>query len=1101
MVLPSVWFAMLNKKESNKIKQYNTMRKTFTFMVLLLAALLPASVGAQNCNITLPWSQNFEGLATGADAFVPCWTRVDSCISGSAVYPNVYSYGSTHGNVLNFMGNGMTSSGTMRAATPCIPAPLNSLELSFVVYKNTLNLYLATNPADQSTYVLVGSYAPGYSWTTYEVRTNTIAGAPADTGYLVFTCPFGSGYSNGNPYLDDLYVTELNPCERPSELVADRVGVNSALLAWPEVQGAWSYNVSYSTNANMTNATVVVAPTASITLTGLDANTHYYVQVTTVCGENSESDPRATEFTTQLSCYSITNLRQVAVNHESAAFQWDYDMRGNDADAVVTYLRDLDDPSAGDYEEMSYGPNYHFFSGLDFTHRYLALFRTICGADTAEAVSIPIRFPNCGETALSPDSTQWSNDHPVVTFYNYSYSQMMYPASALYDMDSIRGIALRRHVRSQSVATSRTMSIWLGTAPATTTTFGSPMSVNSMTQVANNVNYILLNQEWDTLLFTTPFEYDGTSNIIVTIVDNTGSNTSMGATPYWLWHESDWPMHYKFNDDNPYSAATPPSVSHKNHLPDLRFVGLCDVDEFCEAPVMAVVAVDSVTADIEWLATGSAVSWNVQYRTMGGGSWTTVTGITSAPYTLTGLTPDTRYEVRIGVDCGGQVRYGSAVPFLTQCAIQHIPFHFEQSDLDAVIGPGFTSCWSFSRYILRGHLSLSHRAYLCNIDYNQWIMLPAVAEHLSGARLRTWAAVSSPSMVRVGVASQSDCSDVVWVDTIDLPGTDPNTDTNKYITYFDNYEGDGNRIVLSPIVDNEYSFVYFFDFHIEYAEGCRPVVGMTLDSADANSLSFHWTPVGTGAQWLVYVDGVEHGLATSPNYTVTGLNPYTRYDITVRTFCGEGDTSFARTATFLTGCEGESCLFTVNAVSLLDTGWAGGFLEIVSGNIEVGTVRMNSGRSVSNTFMVCADMPLSFNWYSGNADSICAFTILNEVGDTLYICNNASTIDSTFLTIDSICSFGGGDEPGPGPNPGGIDGVSGAKVTLSPNPAKGMVTVNGIEAGAEVSLVDLNGREVLAVKPSGKQSVAIDLHGLSRGAYFVRVVGEKTTVIKKLIVQ
>lgn len=1081
------------------------MRKTFTFMVLLLAALLPTSVGAQNCNITLPWSENFDSYTTdGGTALPNCWNRLSGYQIGSSIRPNFYVFNSgTHGTVMNFNGTGSSgASGVMKISTPRIPAPLNSLELSFEVSGSGLMLYAATDTANTSTYVLIGTYSgPSmYQWSSYEFNTSNMTGVPADTGFLVFAAAFG-GTDASTARLDNLYVTAFNPCERPSEVVADRVGVNSALVVWPEVSGAWSYNVSYSTHADMSNATLATSPTASITLTGLDANTHYYVQVTTVCGENSESDPRATEFTTQLSCYSITNLRQVAVNHESAAFQWDYDMRGNDADAVVTYLRDLDDPSAGDYEEMSYGPNYHFFSGLDFTHRYLALFRTICGADTAEAVSIPIRFPNCGETALSPDSTQWSNDHPVVTFYNYSYSQMMYPASALYDMDSIRGIALRRHVRSQSVATSRTMSIWLGTAPATTTTFGSPMSVNSMTQVANNVNYILLNQEWDTLLFTTPFEYDGTSNIIVTIVDNTGSNTSMGATPYWLWHESDWPMHYKFNDDNPYSAATPPSVSHKNHLPDLRFVGLCDVDEFCEAPVMAVVAVDSVTADIEWLATGSAVSWNVQYRTIGGGSWTTVTGITSAPYTLTGLTPDTRYEVRIGVDCGGQVRYGSPVPFLTQCALQHIPFHFEQSDLDAVIGPGFTSCWSFSRYILRGHLSLSHRAYLCNIDYNQWIMLPAVAEHLSGARLRTWAAVSSPSMVRVGVASQSDCSDVVWVDTIDLPGTDPNTDTNKYITYFDNYEGDGNRIVLSPIVDNQYSFVYFFDFHIEYAEGCRPVVGMTLDSADANSLSFHWTPVGTGTQWLVYVDGVEHGLATSPNYTVTGLNPYTRYDITVRTFCGEGDTSFARTATFLTGCEGESCLFTVNAVSLLDTGWAGGFLEIVSGNIEVGTVRMNSGRSVSNTFMVCADMPLSFNWYSGNADSICAFTILNEVGDTLYICNNASTIDSTFLTIDSICSFGGGDEPGPGPNPGGIDGVTGAKVTLSPNPAKGMVTVNGIEAGAEVSLVDLNGREVLAVKPSGKQSVAVDLHGLSRGAYFVRVVGEKTTVIKKLIVQ
>lgn len=1078
------------------------MRKNYTFVLLLAALLLPAGLQAQNnCDITLPWSQNFEGLATGTNTFVPCWTRVDSCISGSAVYPNVYSYGSTHGNVLNFMGNGMTSSGTMRAATPRIPAPLNSLELSFVVYKNTLNLYLATNPADQSTYVLVGSYAPGYVWTTYEVRTNTIAGAPADTGYLVFTGTISSTYGQYcTAYLDDLYVSQLNPCERPSEVVADRVGVNSALIVWPEVAGAWSYNVSYSTNADMSNATVVTAPTASITLTGLDANTHYYVQVTTVCGEGLESDPRPTDFTTQLSCYSITNLRQVAVNHESAAFQWDYDMRGNDADAVVTYLRDLDDPTAPDYEEMSYGPNYHFFSSLDYTHRYLAMFRTICGADTSEAVSMPIRFTSCGETELSPDSTQWSNDHPVVTFYNYTYSQMMYPASALYDMDTIRGIALRRHVRQQSVATARTLSIWLGTVPETTTTFNSTMSVSGMTQVANNESYILLNQEWDTLLFTTPFEYDGTSNVVVTIVDNTGTHTSMGANPYWLWHDSEWQMHYKSNDDNPYSATNPPSVSHKTHLPDLRFVGLCNLDYLCEAPVMSVVDVDSVTASVEWLATGSAVSWNLQYRTLGGASWTTITGVTSAPYTITGLTPDTRYEVRIGVDCGGRMRYGSPVPFLTQCAIQHIPFHFEQSDLDAVIGPGFTSCWSFSRYILRGHLSLSHRAYLCNIDYNQWIMLPAVAEHLSGARLRTWAAVSSPSMVRVGVASQSDCSDVVWVDTIDLPGTDPNTNTNEYIAYFDGYEGDGNRIVLSPIVDNQYSFVYFFDFHIEYAEGCRPVVGMTLDSADASSLSFHWTPVGTGTQWLVYVDGVEHGLATSPHYTVTGLNPYTRYDITVRTFCGEGDTSFARTATFLTGCTEESCLFTVNAVSLQDTGWAGGFLEIASGNIEVGTVRMNSGSRLSNTFMVCADMPLTFYWYSGNADTVCAFTIVNEVGDTLYRCNNAGEIDTTaFLTIDSICNHGGGE---PGHDTIGIDEVYGTLVTLAPNPATGVVRVECGELRAEnVSLIDMNGREIQTIKQSNNQTITFDVSTLSRGAYFVRVVGEKTTVIKKLIVQ
>ena len=92
------------------------MKRNCTLMLLLTALLLPEGLHAQNCDITLPWSQDFEGLATGTNTFPPCWTRVDSCASGTAIYPNVYSLGSSHGNVLNFMGNGMTSSGPLRAA-------------------------------------------------------------------------------------------------------------------------------------------------------------------------------------------------------------------------------------------------------------------------------------------------------------------------------------------------------------------------------------------------------------------------------------------------------------------------------------------------------------------------------------------------------------------------------------------------------------------------------------------------------------------------------------------------------------------------------------------------------------------------------------------------------------------------------------------------------------------------------------------------------------------------------------------------------------------------------------------------------------------------
>ena len=1079
------------------------MKRNYTFLLLMLLALAPAGIKAQSgCDITLPWSQDFEGLAAGGNSFVPCWTRVDSCSNGSAVYPNVYAYGSTHGNVLNFMGNGMSASGTMRAATPRIPAPLNALELSFVVYKNTLNLYAATNPSDLTTYTLIGSYAPGYVWTTYEVRTDTVAGVAADTGYLVFTCPFGSGYSNGNPYLDDLYVTALNPCQRTLEVVAERVGTTTAILTWPEVTGATAYYVCYDTDASMSDPTCLEVSSGTITLTDLDTNTHYYVNVYTVCGDGNMSDPRPVEFTTERSCYSIVNLRQVSVCSEAAAFQWDYDMRGNSADGVITVLRDLTDPTVGDIEEPSTGSNYHFFTALDNTHDYLAIFRTLCGADTADAVSVHIAFRHCGESDLAADSTSWVNDHPLVTFYNYGYSQMMYPASVLYDMDTIRGLALRRLVRPSSTATTRTLSIWLGHSSASTT--ASPQSVTGMVQVASDVSYTLENQEWDTLMFTTPFAYDGTSNVVVTLCDNTGTHTGMGATPYWLCHDAEWAMYFKSNDDNPYNAAAPTfSVQQQMHLPDLRFVGGCDVDEVCEAPVVAVVSVDTTSVSVEWAA-GSGTSWTLQYRTVGG-SWSSVTGITDMLYTLGGLTPDTRYELRVGVDCNGQMRYSLAVPFMTECAMLHIPFHFTQNDLVSTVdGGGFSSCWSFSDYTYRGKLTFSHRAYVRNAGNGQWIMLPAVAEHLSGARLRTWAAVSSHSLVRVGIASQSDCSDVVWMDTISLPGTDPNTNTSEYIAYFDGYEGHGNRVVLSPVVDNEFSFVYFFDFHIEYAEGCRPVVGLTLDSADANSLSFHWTPVGTATQWLVYVDGVEHGMANSPSYTVTGLDPYTEYDIAVRTYCGD-DSSYATEATFLTGCEGVSCSFTVNGASSTHNGWNGGFMEIVSGSRVIGTVRMNSGSTVSRSFFLCGGMPLTFNWYSGNADEVCSFVIVDEEGEVLCQHSTAENLGQAFFALDSLCGIeddpGPGPGPGPGPEPGGIDGVSGTLLTLSPNPASGLVTLSGVAAGATVTLRDLCGRQVMAVVHEGDGTFTFDAGRLPRGTYFVHVVGDDSAATVKLIVQ
>ena len=75
-------------------------------------------------------------------------------------------------------------------------------------------------------------------------------------------------------------------------------------------------------------------------------------------------------------------------------------------------------------------------------------------------------------------------------------------------------------------------------------------------------------------------------------------------------------------------------------------------------------------------------------------------------------------------------------------------------------------------------------------------------------------------------------------------------------------------------------------------------------------------------------------------------------------------------------------------------------------------------------------------------------------------------------------------------------------LTLYPNPASTSVTVtvSCMDGEVTVEIVDLNGRT------SGKWTVEsgkveLDLSGMAQGAYFVRVTGERQTVVRKLIVR
>jgi hypothetical protein len=73
----------------------------------------------------------------------------------------------------------------------------------------------------------------------------------------------------------------------------------------------------------------------------------------------------------------------------------------------------------------------------------------------------------------------------------------------------------------------------------------------------------------------------------------------------------------------------------------------------CTAPTaLTVTALTISSATIGWDAVGGALSYDLQYRTAGNGTWTTVVGATN-PFVINGLIASTLYEVQVRTNCSG----------------------------------------------------------------------------------------------------------------------------------------------------------------------------------------------------------------------------------------------------------------------------------------------------------------------------------------------------------------------------------------------------------------------------------------------------------------
>jgi Secretion system C-terminal sorting domain len=430
---------------------------------------------------------------------------------------------------------------------------------------------------------------------------------------------------------------------------------------------------------------------------------------------------------------------------------------------------------------------------------------------------------------------------------------------------------------------------------------------------------------WAVIPFsTTTFAYNGTDNLEVIVEANFGgggsgeSSTSLvvrrsapgGTNPFQGWNA----------DTSPPGGTGSRSANRPNAIFNLT----------CFAPTAVGVSPGITTASVSFTAPtlGTPTGYQYQYRDLPSG---TMTGWLPAsnPFTITGLTANTSYEVSVRTNCGGgDFSAGTSVTtFTTLCSPVGAPISetFETTTssnlpscwLKIVVGTGSVGSTATSPIVgtrqavltTSGTASASNRNVLILPPLNDLGGLPRQlrfkAKSSSGTRYLQVGTVNGvgPSAVFTPIQAQP------------LPLT---TTAQDFTIDYTAYAGSDQFVAFKPQDETSgTSFsIYIDNVNWEVPPACPNPSGLlvTAGSVSAGSAGITFTPnaantsvtvlygdntydpnVSTTAGFLGQVTGV-----TGSNYTLTGLSANTPYRVYVQGDCGGPTSIYTGVAAFTT---------------------------------------------------------------------------------------------------------------------------------------------------------------------------------------------------------
>ena len=290
-------------------------------------------------------------------------------------------------------------------------------------------------------------------------------------------------------------------------------------------------------------------------------------------------------------------------------------------------------------------------------------------------------------------------------------------------------------------------------------------------------------------------------------------------------------------------------------------------------------------ATISWTENGTATTWNIEYGPAGFtlGTGTIINSVTN-PYTLTGLTTSTEYDIYVQAVCSSseQSAWSIKYSFRTTCEnVSTLPYT-ENFDAYGTGSSVFHPCWFRPTATLPYLSSDNHSApagvyFFSLTNASVMAVSPAFDASIDSLQVSFWLKAQSFMFGSFQIGVMSNASDISTFDTIITI-----TPTSNDWTYYEvplntsRYSGANYHIAFNCLATAYFSYS-LDDVTVDYIPHCSAPENLNVTDISNSSVTVAWTSIGTETAWVLEykttADTSWNAINVSSNpYTLSGLN-------------------------------------------------------------------------------------------------------------------------------------------------------------------------------------------------------------------------------------